>query len=193
MNWTDYQRQADATSAYTRQTTTERLTVAALGLVGETGELADVIKKAIGHGHRLDVDKIRDESGDALWYVAEIASALLLDLDEVAAGVADAASDGIDAHWLAVWALSLSGQVALIAEHVSDHLADPANFEIIPEYVDEVLNEVVSQLANLIQCAGLTLAEVAAHNQAKLAARYPDGFSSARSRARYEEQADDAV
>lgn len=193
MNWTDYQRRADATSGYTRQATTERLTVAALGLVGETGELAEVIKKAIGHGHRLDVDKIQDESGDALWYVAEIASALLLDLGDVAAGQIDREPDGIDAHWLAVWALSLPGQVALISEHVGDHLADPANYGIIPEYIDECLDEVISQLANLIQCAGLTLTEVAAHNQAKLAARYPDGFSSARSRARYAEQADDAV
>ena len=41
-------------------------------------------KKHVGHGHALDVDAIKKELGDVLWYVAGIATALGLDLSEVA-------------------------------------------------------------------------------------------------------------
>src|SRR6476619_6622287 len=49
------------------------LTSAALGLSGESGEIADHIKKIVYHGHPLDDetrDKIATEIGDILWYCA---------------------------------------------------------------------------------------------------------------------------
>jgi NTP pyrophosphatase (non-canonical NTP hydrolase) len=60
------------------------LTVAALGLVGEGAEVSEMVKKTIGHGHELNVDKIRKELGDTLWYIAEISNILELDLNEIA-------------------------------------------------------------------------------------------------------------
>jgi len=62
----------------------KRLMVAALGLCGESGEVSEHIKKFSGHGHQLDVDKVKKELGDVLWYVAEIADLLGLDLNEIA-------------------------------------------------------------------------------------------------------------
>lgn len=61
-----------------------RLLIAALGLAGEAGEFADEVKKRAGHGHDLDRAKLIKELGDALWYVAECASALGLTLECVA-------------------------------------------------------------------------------------------------------------
>jgi NTP pyrophosphatase (non-canonical NTP hydrolase) len=56
-----------------------------LGLVGESGEVVDLIKKHVYHGHPLDSDKLLKELGDVLWYVAALATALDVELSEVAA------------------------------------------------------------------------------------------------------------
>lgn len=56
-----------------------------LGLAGEAGECADLLKKHYYQDGRLFVDDLEDELGDVLWYVAETAKALGLTLEEVAA------------------------------------------------------------------------------------------------------------
>ena len=61
-----------------------RLATAGLGVAGEAGELANIIKKHVSHGHLLDLDHIKEEAGDVLWYLAEIAAALDMTLEEVA-------------------------------------------------------------------------------------------------------------
>lgn len=59
-----------------------------LGLVGETGEVAEKIKKLVrnkyGHFDLEDVKEIGKELGDVLWYVAVLASEFNLDLNDVA-------------------------------------------------------------------------------------------------------------
>lgn len=61
-----------------------------LGLVGEAGETADKIKKVIrdkgGRADAGDVEMIKKELGDVLWYVANVARYLNLPLSEVADG-----------------------------------------------------------------------------------------------------------
>ena len=42
----------------------------ALGLCGESGEVADIIKKATFQGHQLDKEHIAEELGDVAWYLA---------------------------------------------------------------------------------------------------------------------------
>lgn len=63
--------------------TNEVLTMGALGLCGEAGEAAELIKKAMYQGHQLDVDDLGEELGDVLWYVAVTAWAAGLDLEKV--------------------------------------------------------------------------------------------------------------
>lgn len=41
---------------------------------GEAGECAELIKKHLGHGHPLDMDKVKKELGDCFWYLARLAS-----------------------------------------------------------------------------------------------------------------------
>lgn len=61
-----------------------RLMVAALGLAGEAGEFANLIKKMTAHGHAFDPDALSDELGDVLWYLAEAATAAGLNLSDIA-------------------------------------------------------------------------------------------------------------
>lgn len=55
-----------------------------LGLSGESGEVADLVKKFKYQGHPLNIDEMIGELGDVLWYVAETATGLGVCLQEVA-------------------------------------------------------------------------------------------------------------
>lgn len=55
-----------------------------LGLAGEAGECADLVKKCYFQDARPIDDALIDELGDVLWYVAETAKAIGLSLEEVA-------------------------------------------------------------------------------------------------------------
>ena len=63
------------------------LTVAMLGLAGESGQLLSEYKKHLrdGDAHRLYRERVSEELGDLLWYIARVASAFDLELSEVAA------------------------------------------------------------------------------------------------------------
>lgn len=81
----EYQRRSRATAAYPREAW---LAYPALGLAGEAGEVAEHAKKAIrddgeevGEERRAAMSK---ELGDVLWYVAQLATELDLDLDQIA-------------------------------------------------------------------------------------------------------------
>lgn len=62
----------------------EMILLSAMGLAGEGGEVVDYYKKVLFHGHELDQDKLIDEAGDCLWYVAAMALALDVSLEEIA-------------------------------------------------------------------------------------------------------------
>ncbi len=76
-----------ARRTWTRSTswnTKEQILLAAMGMAGEGGEVIDYYKKVWFHGHELDRDKLIDETGDVLWYVAAMALALDVSLEEIA-------------------------------------------------------------------------------------------------------------
>lgn len=78
-----YQVEALRTAApYESQELT--LAVHALGIAGEAGEVADYLKKVVGHGHELDVPRVAKEIGDVLWYVALLADDIGLTLSDIA-------------------------------------------------------------------------------------------------------------
>lgn len=55
----------------------------ALGLCGESGEVADAIKKSLFQGHKLNKDKLIEELGDVAWYLAITSAAIGVDLETV--------------------------------------------------------------------------------------------------------------
>ncbi len=85
MDLSDYQRTSRRTAEYPRDAW---LAYPALGLAGEAGEVAEHAKKAIrDDGGQITAHRraaMAKELGDVLWYVAQLATELDLDLDEIA-------------------------------------------------------------------------------------------------------------
>lgn len=77
MNFKEYQEQSSRTDG-------GNLTAHFLGLCGEAGEVVELFKKHIGHGHELDLAKLEKELGDVLWYISAIATGLNLSLEDIA-------------------------------------------------------------------------------------------------------------
>lgn len=87
MDANEYQRLAKRTIPdrfeYERSTTDDALLMSAMGLCGETGEVAEIVKKAIFHGHPLDRDQLANEAGDVALYLAALCTAAGLSLSDV--------------------------------------------------------------------------------------------------------------
>lgn len=97
MNLNDYQKKARQTAIYPRQYS---VIYPALGLAGESGEVAEKIKKEIRDGCKGEScedmscpgpfeskefkDKVIKEMGDVLWYLASLAEDLGVKLETVA-------------------------------------------------------------------------------------------------------------
>lgn len=65
------------------------MSCAGLGLTGEAGEVADIIKKVIHHRQPLDdamAMKLQKELGDVLWYIAHACNVMGWSMDAVAEG-----------------------------------------------------------------------------------------------------------
>ena len=56
---------------------------AVMGLCGESGEAIDIVKKHLFQGHNLEKEKLAKELGDIAWYLAEAATALDMDLEDI--------------------------------------------------------------------------------------------------------------
>ena len=54
-----------------------------MGLCGESGEAIDIVKKWLAQGHELDKEHLAKELGDIAWYLAEAATALDMDLEDI--------------------------------------------------------------------------------------------------------------
>ena len=78
----DYQRMARRTAGTKRKS--DKMEEALFGLAGEVGKLCDHYKKFKHQGHDLDYNHMAEEAGDVMWYLAEIADALGLTLEDIA-------------------------------------------------------------------------------------------------------------
>ena len=85
MNLSDYQQLALRTAA--PKTKKDEIFHLLLGLVGEAGEIAEKSKKIVrdqkGDFAKLDLDDLKKELGDVLWYVAVLADYFDIPLEEI--------------------------------------------------------------------------------------------------------------
>ena len=84
MNLNEYQEKSRATAVYADQKNIDGLVYSVLALCGETGELANKLKKHLRAGTTPDRAVLMDELGDCFWYVASVAQELGYTLEEVA-------------------------------------------------------------------------------------------------------------
>ncbi len=130
----------------------------ALGLVGEFGEVCDLIKKAKFHGHDVPAAELAEEIGDVMWYLAECATLAGETLE----------SSGQNYGWPIVY--TAQSVASLAASLHGDG--------------GKVFDHVVAQMETIAEAHGLAMAEVMTENVEKLKRRYPDGFSETASRDR---------
>lgn len=86
MTFADYATAAARTAHAPGLDESQRLLVQTLGLCGEAGEVADLVKKDAWHGKPLTNERLADELGDVLWYLADIARSRGIPLEDVAYG-----------------------------------------------------------------------------------------------------------
>lgn len=60
-----------------------QLGTAGLGLAGESGEVADLIKKVLFQGKKFDKEKFIDELSDVMWYMSFAASVAGVTMEDV--------------------------------------------------------------------------------------------------------------
>ncbi|KRN18753.1 nucleoside triphosphate pyrophosphohydrolase family protein [Lacticaseibacillus camelliae] len=80
MNLNEYQQKANKTLAGNEHV----LTNLTLGLASDSGLVVDRIKRYAFQGQDLEPDKLKDELGDVLWYLSQIALWADIPLDDVA-------------------------------------------------------------------------------------------------------------
>lgn len=83
MTINEYQKEALRTASGMNYENHGLLENAALGLCGESGEVADLVKKALFQGHELDREHLAKELGDVAWYLAVAADAIGYSLETV--------------------------------------------------------------------------------------------------------------
>lgn len=136
-----------------------------LGLVGEIGELANLIKKQKYHGHDVPREKYVEELGDCFWY----ATALFI------------REQRRTTLWPAWSAELLVGDMT--SADVCLYAAECA--------VSGGCLDVLAWLSAFCDLLGVTRDECLVANVHKLRKRYPDGYSSAASIARADVEPED--
>lgn len=77
--------QQAAMSTLVTDNSRDTLSMCGLGIAGEAGEIADMLKKYLFHknGKALDISKVQAEIGDCLWYLSVLASDCGLSLENI--------------------------------------------------------------------------------------------------------------
>jgi mazG nucleotide pyrophosphohydrolase domain len=83
MTINDYQKAALRTANLLKFSEKGLLTNGVLGLSGESGECADIVKKHLFQGHELDAEKLANELGDVAWYLALASYAIGYSLEAI--------------------------------------------------------------------------------------------------------------
>ncbi len=84
MNIVDYQDYVEKlASPQSVETEKDRLLTSALGLAGEAGECADLVKKHIYHGKEFKREDFIKELSDVMWYMAFACNTLGITIQDV--------------------------------------------------------------------------------------------------------------
>ena len=172
MTLTEYAVLAQRTAS--TKTAGEKIGHGVLGLIGEAGEIVDIIKKRqyMGMPGELAKEKLIDEAGDFAWYLVELCTGLGLSIERVfdAAGAWHTLNETVEDV-----AVDLAMRSADLHSDIDEALCAGLDVEgVACCYLD------------LLELADIDGQEVLEHNICKLKERYPAGFDADRSNERYE-------
>lgn len=166
MRWESYRVEALKTLNKAVTDSKEKMNNGLLGLIGETGELADHFKKHFYQGHELDANYIVKECGDICWYIALCEHTLGAYISEPMYD-----SDGWDVSDSIGLTLELSRYVTRLWDNRSDKEAST-----------RVLHHMLALITAIATVHGATLSDVLDKNVEKLSKRYKgQEFSSEQS------------
>ncbi|MEM0201069.1 MAG: nucleoside triphosphate pyrophosphohydrolase family protein [Candidatus Micrarchaeaceae archaeon] len=83
MDFIEYQKNTKTTAIYP-DVLEGRFYYPALGLAGEVGELLNKIKKIARDKKAPDINDLKGEIGDVLWYLSQLSNEFGIDLNEAA-------------------------------------------------------------------------------------------------------------
>lgn len=89
MDFQYYQEQASKTAVYKNQGTFEGILYTMLGLANQTGQAVGKLKKVLRGDYDFNEDtkqKVVDELGDVMWYMAMAATELGVSLEQICYG-----------------------------------------------------------------------------------------------------------
>ena len=188
MNLNEYQAKAMRTSGEGH----DRIENGLMGLMGECGEIVDLLKKHIFQSSvdtDLPVDKLEKETGDVLWYCAEFATGMGMELSEVASYEENNSSCLV----LRERFMSKTSRLCLKRTAISmlsyaveayQHFYDRDDLYLTLWSVSRLM----ALINHLCETLNIPIAHVMEQNIEKLLARYPDGFDPERSMHRPEYQ-----
>jgi NTP pyrophosphatase (non-canonical NTP hydrolase) len=96
MNFKEFQEKTNQTALYPKEPAAVSMSYLTLGLCGESGEVAEIIKKMLRKGIPMSTLKeqaadnqlrmqIKEELGDVLWYIGQLCEQCELSMDDIAA------------------------------------------------------------------------------------------------------------
>jgi len=154
----------------------DRMMNGIMGLIGESGEVVDAVKKwkfQSGDHAEIPKEKLIDELGDVLWYCAEISTHCKFNMMDAKRRLG---FDGLKYQGiLHLEAIFLSK----LANDMADRFLNPEDNFTNPQYIVCCVIDLVEYI--LTHYCDSTLKECMEHNIAKLMKRYPDGFDPERS------------
>lgn len=175
MTLTEYAQLAQRTAS--TKTREEKTGHGTLGLIGEAGEIIDIVKKMkyMGMPEELAKEKLIDECGDYFWYLVEVCAGYDFDFAHIVTNNhystiekgSNEYNDSIENH-----------AVCLIDRSVSLYRH--------PGFKVTIIGSAVYMVGQIVLRLGVTIEDVLEHNIDKLRKRYPEGFSADRSNVRYE-------
>lgn len=147
-----------------------RVAIACMGLAGELGEICSNI---CVNGYISSEECFRDEAGDYLYYVAELASACGITLEF------PLFSEKPFVHTLNSYSLKfithLTVHTGKLLDNLKKYIGHGRPFD--REFIREELKSILDVFHNLLRRVNLTMQEVAQHNVDKLAKRHGEEYS----------------
>lgn len=165
----------------------DRVENGCLGLIGESGEIVDVVKKwrfQSGEDAPLPADKLIDECGDVLWYCAELAEGLGGDISDLYKAYGQGYTSDIHPFQSdsPVAALAVSLSQAAMSPYCTLYMVDiyMENWKAVQ--ASSEIGKIMRIVRDILEIwCHSTLEEAMERNIEKLRRRYPDGFDPERS------------